>query len=125
MTSKTVNFNIFNLLLALSMTIAVFSAKADIPHGVFVAEVILGWVISQAITYFTPSGAFVGHGRNWSVGKWISRIGGSVVSIFSLMHDSLIGVTLVATIMPIVEIIVRVYGTDDENQRGAAALAKV
>lgn len=120
MKSNTVKFNVFNLLLAVSMLTAAYVTQSGIPAWAFTTLTIVGILVSQAITFFSPSGEFVGTGQNWSVGKWIYRIGTSVLSVFALLQESQIGVAVIASITPIVEIIVRVYGTDTEDQRVAA-----
>lgn len=120
MNSKTVKFNIFQLLTVVGLLIAAYTAFPNIPNGLFVALSIIGMFVSQGLTFFTPSGVFVGHGQNWTVGKWIARIGGAVLGIMALLNESHWGVAAVSLLTPLVEIIVRVYGSDTPEQTAAA-----
>lgn len=120
MKSTTVKFNIFMLLSALIATAAAYTTFPNIPHALFVGLSIATMVFSQAITFFNPSGEFVGHGQNWSTGKWITRIGVAILSIFAFLKDSGWALAAVALLTPLIEIIVRVYGSATEDQIAAS-----
>ena len=120
--SKTISFNIYQLLLTALLMLGTMQWWPNLPHWLFVVIAVLGWIISQAITYITPSGEFVGHGQNWSIGKWVERIGLSVIAIFALMTDSGIGAMAAALLQPLVEIIIRQYGSATEKQVAAARM---
>lgn len=119
MKSKTVKFNLFMLFMAIMLTAGWYMNVPGIPQWLFLVLVIVGWVTSQAITFFTPSGEFVGHGQNWTWQKWIARIGTSVLAIFSLMEHSGIGAAVATLLTPLIEIIVRIYGSDTPEQQAA------
>jgi hypothetical protein len=124
MKSKTVKFNLFMLFTAIMLIAGWYMNVPGIPSWLFLVLVIVGWLTSQAITFFKPSGEFIGSGQNWTVGKWLMRIGTSVLAIFSLMENSGIGAAVAALLTPLIEIIVRIYGSDTDEQKAANAVSR-
>lgn len=122
MKSSTVKFNIFSLLTALGLIGAAYTAFPGIPQWLFVVLSITTMVVSQLITFFSPSGEFVGTGQNWTAGKWILRVGTALLSTLALVSGKGWAVAAISAITPIIEIIVRVYGSDTPEQQAAAKL---
>lgn len=120
MKSKTVSFNIFQVLATLGLLIAAYTVYPGIPQWLFVTMSVAGMVISQAITFFSPSGAFIGEGQNWSIGKWIARIGAAVLAIFALLNEQGWAVATISLLTPFIEIIIRMYGSETAEQKAAA-----
>lgn len=121
MTSSTVKFNIFSLLTAIGLIATAYVAFPGIPQWLYITLSITTMVVSQLITFFDPSGAFVGHGQNWSAGKWIARVGTALLGVLAMISGSGWGVAAIALLTPILEIVIRVYGSDTPAQRAAAA----
>lgn len=119
MKSSTVKFNIYTLLGTLALIATAYLGNPDLPKWLFTVLTVVSILVSQGITYFSPSGEFVGHGQNWTVGKWITRIGLSLLAMFELTQNSLGGAAIIAAITPIIEIIIRMYGSDTPEQREA------
>jgi len=120
MKSSTVKFNVFSLLTAIALIAAAYTAFPNTPHWLFVTLSIVTMVVSQLITFFDPSGAFIGHGQNWTAGKWILRVGTALLGTLALISDKGWAVSAIALVTPILEIIVRVYGSDSPTQRAAS-----
>lgn len=120
MKSKTVKFNVYQLLITILLLCGTFVNNTSIPHWLYMVLAIGGMIVSQGITYFTPSGEFVGHGENWSVAKWITRIGLSLIAIFELANNAFGAVYVISILSPIIEIIIRIYGSDTQEQQSAA-----
>lgn len=121
MTSSTVKFNIFSLLMAIGLIATAYVAFPGIPQWLYIALSVTTMVVSQLITFFDPSGAFVGHGQNWSSGKWITRVGTALLGTLALVSGSGWAVAAIAVVTPFLEIIIRIYGSDTAAQRNAAA----
>lgn len=124
MKSTTVKFNIFTFLATLALIIGYYQHMTWLPKWASVTMMIVGILISQLITYISPSGEFVGHGQNWTIGKWITRIGLSLIAILGLVDNAFVGLSMIiAGITPFIEIIIRAYGSDTPEQQAAARVS--
>lgn len=120
MKSKTVKLNVFALFAFLIMVTGAYLGQFETNSTLWVVFVVVNIVLSQAITFFLPSGEFVGHGQNWSVGKWIARIGAVLLATLTAVSGHGIATAVIAAITPMIEIFIRVYGTDTSDQREIA-----
>ena len=120
MKSTTVKFNIFSFLTLTAALILAYLGFIPKDSPGYVVAVIVVSLVSQAITFFSPSGEFVGHGQDWSVGKWVTRIGAAVTATLLAVNGYGIGAAVTAAVMPLIEIVIRVYGSATETQKSTA-----
>lgn len=120
MKSSTVKFNIFaffSVIIALGL---VCIDKLTVNSFAWVVVIVIIALASQGITFFSPSGEFVGTGQDWTVGKWVTRIGAALIAALFAINGYGIAAGLTAAVQPFIEVIMRVYGTDTAAQRVAA-----
>lgn len=121
MGSKTVKFNLFSLLAFVVMATGAYLGFFEAGTTAYVALIVVNIVVSQAITFFSPSGEFVGAGQNWSFGKWVARLGAVLLATFMGLSGNGIATAVIAALTPIVEIFIRIYGSETDDQIAAAA----
>lgn len=119
MKSKTIKFNVFAFLTFLILTTGMYLGQFEVGSNIYIIMLILNIVLSQAITFFLPSGQFVGAGQNWSLGKWIARMGSVTLATFAALSGHGIATAIIASVQPLIEIIIRVYGSETQGQQEA------
>lgn len=120
MKSSTVKFNIFSFITLAIALILAYIGKIPTDTSLFVVAVITVSLLSQAITFFSPSGEFVGHGQNWTVGKWVTRIGVASLATLAMVNGYGIAAAFTAAVTPLIEIVIRVYGSATDDQKSTA-----
>lgn len=125
MKSKTVVVNIYATLQAVILFLTTYMGFAtNLPQWMVAAIIISNIIASEAINYFMPSGEFIGHGKNWSIGRWIVTIGGSLYTILTANGVvQWIPLNVMAIIIPILLTIIRVWGGATSFQKQAKLAA--
>jgi hypothetical protein len=119
MQSKTVKFNLFAFFTTLSLIATAYLAF-PLTSTVFMALTVSVMIISQLITFLTPSGEWAFTSGDWTVGKWITRVGIAVLAIFAGLESHGWMLQLIALTTPVIEIIIRMYGSATGDQKSAA-----
>lgn len=120
MKSKTIKFNWYNLLVTLSLIVATYTVYPGLPQIVYAILAFAGMFISELLTYQSPSGQWAWDGKDWSVGKWIYRVGNSILVILAFTADQGLFLQVISLSTPLIEIIIRRYGSSTESQKLAA-----
>ena len=114
--------------------VAAIGLTSQLTHGIFgfliPKEITLiltgaGVILAEILNRFFPSGTFVGSGKDWTIQKYIGML--SLIVIGLLQSDEVIkvlpadyGVVIAASIIPALQLIVRIFGGDTASQKYAA-----
>lgn len=120
MKSKTIKFNWYNLLVTLSLIVATYTVYPGLPQIVYAILAFAGMFISELLTYQSPSGQWAWDGKDWTVGKWIYRVGNSILVILAFTADQGLFLQVISLSTPLIEIIIRRYGSSTESQKLSA-----
>jgi len=92
-----------------------------IPTNIILILTGAGVILSEIFNRFFPSGVWVGTGKDWTIQKYIGGIALIIISI--LQSQDVInvlpegyGVVIAASIIPALQLIVRIFGGDTPAQ---------
>lgn len=120
MKSKTIKFNVYQFLVTLSVIIGTYAAFPGLPTIVYPILAFASMLVSELMTYQSPSGSWAWESGDWTVGKWVYRIGNSVLIILAFTSGYGIAVKAIALVTPLIEILIRRYGSGNDAQKTAA-----
>jgi hypothetical protein len=120
-TSKTIKFNVYQLLGTIALLLGAYTVMPGLPDIVYPILGFSSMLVSEIITYTNPSGGWAFSSGDWTAGKWVYRVGNSLLIIFAYMKGQGWAMQVIALSTPLIEIFIRRYGSGTEIQKIASA----